>query len=67
LLACSPDLVDGQGKSFWAELLANTWATHPTGGALVYRPSIVLHPANAFPSLAAAASAAGLNTLTGKC
>jgi hypothetical protein len=45
-------LTDGSGRSFFAELLANTWDQNPDDGALVYRPSVVLRPAS-FPGCGA--------------
>lgn len=46
-----PRLSDGSGRSFFAELLANTWDQNPNDGVLVYRPSMVLTPAS-FPGCA---------------
>ena len=60
-----PVLTDGQGKPFGADLIANTYSDFPEG-VLVYRPSQLLHPRDAYGSLLTATEGLRLTTLRGE-
>jgi hypothetical protein len=60
-----PVLSDGQGKPFTAELIANTYRPDREG-AIVYRPSQILHPLDAYGSLITATVGLRLTILEGE-
>jgi hypothetical protein len=58
-------LSDGQGKAFTADVIANTYRPDREG-AIVYHPSQILHPRDAYGSLVTAAVGLRLTELSGE-